>query len=669
MSSLKALIAGAADSGAVGTVMLEGAAVGTIPADCAVVHGTDGKVHNDFMNKSAGSSQYSSGMSASDTYCQVHMMLDGKRSIMIMQERVAVWEDGVKIGDEYLGSDNWQFPTMQNIDENRILVSYYGTDTDYCVCVVITITDGVPSLGTVLNVFTTTATCYPEVTVLTPTSAIYVHKDPGTPYHGWAYAIAISGTTCTKGTGVEFADAHYLQDRFRLDRISDNSCVCCYRDNTLSNFVRLEVLTINGTSIDMGNQLDVGTNPANSFHYKTLSATRGILTYYQSGGAGIGRAKLIHIASDVISFGNTADYCPIGMGSGTGYMGLARMADDMCIVLYSTDSDGTRYRTMTHDGTDITLGPDNQLTTELNNTFTDIAATDWRRAVYILQGDSGDISFIDFAAKPAGFLVDAVTNGQDVTIRTLGIKDGFTGLTTGADYYIDSRDGTTLNTTGFTLAGTAISPTQMLLADSNFSLNNLAKPYTDVLPSHYITDIKEFPPYIVGGSSSGLCLYVSGTKYVSNTSSFWLNLGYVESIVLSTPTDAAWNTVGEIKGGAGIITNLVGGVPNGASKAHGFRLTIDGVMYETYIPSSSMNNSMRLAWGYFGKEYGTSWNGPYQNIMRLAGSEVQVYSPMYMLNQKLPGLYFANSFKFEVYCEEYYADQYTEKSAIMYYML
>ena len=81
--------------------------------------------------------------------------------------------------------------------------------------------------------------------------------------------------------------------------------------------------------------------------------------------------------------------------------------------------------------------------------------------------DGNDTATFEFI----GFAISNSTDGNDITIQTKGIVDGFTGLDTGKKYYVhdDKTIGTTVGTYEV-LVGIAISATQILIFKNEFQL-------------------------------------------------------------------------------------------------------------------------------------------------------------------------------------------------------
>jgi len=159
--------------------------------------------------------------------------------------------------------------------------------------------------------------------------------------------------------------------------------------------------------------------------------------------------------------------------------------------------------------------------------------------------DGNDATKIQFA----GFAISNSTDGNPINVQTVGRVTGFSGLTVGANYYVqdDKTIGTSVGTISI-FVGVAISATEIMIKGNGA--------FVDLLGAQTIEGVKTFGSFPVTPSSAPSANYqVANKKYVDDEVSANKGLEYVAIVpIKNNPGDLGttwtdWDLSGYVPAG------------------------------------------------------------------------------------------------------------------------
>lgn len=178
-----------------------------------------------------------------------------------------------------------------------------------------------------------------------------------------------------------------------------------------------------------------------------------------------------------------------------------------------------------------------------------IASSTSANAGGVLLADANDNDALDFI----GFAITNATAGQTVYVQVSGIVSGFTGLTKGADYYVQDAVGTIGTTTGTSeiFVGTAISGTEIIIGkrgnefvgfvDITAVGSNMSS-YTIAVPNSLARTAEiYFGAYDSGGAAYTYTGTFSINKIGKTSTSIYLDNGQGGTSYNVLPITATWS--------------------------------------------------------------------------------------------------------------------------------
>jgi hypothetical protein len=303
---------------------------------------------------------------------------------------------------------------------------------------------------------------------------VYVRSRGAASNYARAAVGTVSGTNISFGTE---ADIHATATYSRY--------ICCTYDSTndkiVAFYIRSEVLyaavgTVSGTTISFGTEV---TCYSGRGYYLDAAfdanAGKTVTTFVNTASDSRGRAIVGTVSGTSISFGTAAEFTANAV-DGTS---IAYDSTNHKLILSYGYADSPQYIkavTGTISGTDITFGTAVNVTDSgysgathaiVYDSDTNSAVVAYRELSNYGYGRvaslaSGDISYalMNFIGISEASAADGAA--LDVTIIG-GVNSSVSGLTTGADYYVDSAGALTLSSTNNDLVGKALSATSILV--------------------------------------------------------------------------------------------------------------------------------------------------------------------------------------------------------------
>ena len=411
-------------------------------------------------------------------------------------------------------------------NSNKIVVAYYdGGNSNYGTAIVGTVSGTSISFGSPV-VFNSANTPRLSVTFDSNSNKVVIaYKDDGNSSYGTAIVGTVSGTSISFGSEVVFNTASTTTIGCTFDS-NLNKVVIGYTDEGNSEYGTAIVGTVSGTSISFGSE-SVFNSAGTFYPYLTFdsNSNKVVISYYNAGNSAYGTAIVGTVSGTSISFGSavvynssaSTDYVSItfdstankvvivfrdagNSGRGTAIVGdvsgtsisfgskVVFQTSSSTYVAVTFDSTANKivvafrgptstfpgtFRTATVSGTSIIFDPlvifNNASTERISITFD--STTNKVVTAYQDQGNSNygtavvfQVPFTnvtDFIGITAGAISDTATGTVNVYG---GINEAQTGLTIGADYYVQD-DGSLSTTASSVKVGQAISATTINMMD------------------------------------------------------------------------------------------------------------------------------------------------------------------------------------------------------------
>jgi hypothetical protein len=303
---------------------------------------------------------------------------------------------------------------------------------------------------------------------------VYVASYNGASNYARSAVMTVSGTTLSLGTEVNIHATATVSTH-----------MCCTYDSTNNRvavfYNRLDVVyaaigTVSGTSISFGTE--VTCYSGRGYHLSAAfdaNAGKTVTTFVNTASDSRGRAIVGTVSGTSISFGTAAEFSTNAV-DGTS---IAYDSTNHKLILSYGYADSPQYIkvvTGTISGTDISFGTAVNVTGSgysgnshaiVYDSDTNSAVVAFREASNYGYGRvaslaSGDISYalMNFIGMSEASAADGAA--VDVTIIG-GVNSSVSGLTPGADYYVDSAGALTLSSTNNDLVGKALSATSILV--------------------------------------------------------------------------------------------------------------------------------------------------------------------------------------------------------------
>jgi len=355
---------------------------------------------------------------------------------------------------------------------DKFVIAYKdGSNSSYGTCIVATISGTSVSFGS--KTIISSATTYFTSTVYDPTGGrVWVsYATTGTGID--LKSGTISGTTFGVGSATNissgFGDSSLVYDT-NADKL-----VTVYRDGTNSNYGTAKVGTISGTSISFGSATVYNSAYSEkAFSAFDSSANKVVIAYRNANNGDKGYGIVGTVSGTSISFGTTVLFNDAVTND---IVAIYDTTYDRIVITYKDGGNGD-YGTLivgTVSGTSISFGSEAVFNPGNSNNPYSVYDPD-NGVVVIGYSDAGNSSYgtaivgaigsevsnsADFIGITAGAISDTATGAVNVYG---GINEAQTGLTIGADYYVQD-DGSISTTSSAVKIGQAISATTINMMD------------------------------------------------------------------------------------------------------------------------------------------------------------------------------------------------------------
>ena len=168
------------------------------------------------------------------------------------------------------------------LSNSKVLVAYNdGGNSGSGTAVVLTISGTTISAGTE-TVFNSRRTVYISAVALSNSKVLVAYGDLVEPRYGMAVVLAISGTTISAGTETVFNSRRTVY--ISTVALSNSKVLVAYRDGDNSYYGTAVALTINGTTISVGNKTVFNNGTTSYTSAAALSDSQALVAYYDDDG-------------------------------------------------------------------------------------------------------------------------------------------------------------------------------------------------------------------------------------------------------------------------------------------------------------------------------------------------------------------------------------------------
>jgi hypothetical protein len=355
---------------------------------------------------------------------------------------------------------------------NKVVIAYRdGGNSFYGTAVVGTVSGTSISFGSAV-VFESANTTFIGTTFDASNGKVVIaYRNGGNSNYGTAVVGTVSGTSISFGSAVVFAALDADQISIAFDSNS-NKIIIAYRNNNTLYGTAI-VGTVSGTSISFGSSVVFeAANADGTFTTFDSNSNKVVIAYKNDGNSGYGTAIVGTVSGTSISFGSAVVF----ESAGSEYISSTFDSNANKVVIAYRDSSNSGYGTLsvgTVSGTSISFGSAvvfesagiiyapttfDSTSNKVVIGYRDQGNSNYGTAVVFQNASSNSADFIGITAEA---ISDTATGAVNVYG---GINEAQTGLTIGADYYV--QDDGSLSTTASTVkVGQAISATTINMMD------------------------------------------------------------------------------------------------------------------------------------------------------------------------------------------------------------
>jgi len=425
---------------------------------------------------------------------------------------------------------------------NKVVISYRDNgNSTYGTAIVGTVSGTSISFGTAV-VFLTAAIQWPTITFDSTNNKIVIayYYWTGSANQGTAIVGTVSGTSISFGAGVAMASSIPTQTGIIYDSTS-KKIIVAYRDAGNSDYGTAIVGTVSGTSISFGSAtVFESANVGYISLTHDYTSNKVVISYNDVANSSYGTAIVGTVSGTSISFGTAVVF----ESASTQYTSCVYFPQGNVNVIAYRDQGNSYYGTVitgTVSGTSISFGAptvfkttqSDYISMALDSTnnkmliaYTNDATPSGESVVY--QPAYTTTNSADFIGITDQAIADTATGA---VIVQGGVSEKLSGLTVGADYYV--QDDGTLNT--------ATSAVNYDIANGSYT-QAFSVSSQDTFPSGVAFNPAGTKMFVVGNTGDDVNEYTLSTGFDVSTASF------VDSFSVSgqqaAPMSVAFNTDG-----------------------------------------------------------------------------------------------------------------------------
>ena len=373
--------------------------------------------------------------------------------------------------------------SVASLTSTKAVVVWKDTgNSDYGTSVILDISGNNITVGTPV-VYESANGLHHTVASLTSTAAIVVYQGGNNGGQGTSRILSVSGSSITASSAVTFESG--VSDDISVSVLTSTKVIVAYQDEQNSNNGTACILDVSGSTITAGTSVVFESSGSASIAIATLSNTKAIATYTDTGNSSYGTACVLDVSGSTITPATPAVF----ESASTAQVSVSSLSATEALVVYQDvgNSDYGTLCTLSVSGSSITAGTPVVFESARANVNKVVSLGNYKSIVAFSNVGNGSFgtsrvlqsAYTSTNLTSTNFLgtaTAAYTNGQTASIMLKGgISDNQTSLTAGSTYYVQPA-GTFATTAGTpsVLAGEAVSATSLLL-------NGLATP--DEIPS------------------------------------------------------------------------------------------------------------------------------------------------------------------------------------------
>ena len=284
-------------------------------------------------------------------------------------------------------SGDTNYTSAAALSNNQALVAYRDSgNSGYGTAVVLTISGTKISVGN-KTVFNNGSTNYISAVALNNSQVLVAYNNGGNSNYGTAVVLTINGTTINVGTETVFNNG--TTANISAVALSDSQVLVAYSDGGNSYYGTAVVLTISGTTIRVGNKTVFDNRNTGFISAVALSNSRALIAYRHNGSPYYGTAVVLTISGTTISAGTETVF---NSGS-TGYISAVALNNSQVLVAYS-DGGNSGYGTavvLTINGTTINVGTETVFNNGSTNYISAVALNNSQ--VLVAYSDGGNSNY------------------------------------------------------------------------------------------------------------------------------------------------------------------------------------------------------------------------------------------------------------------------------------
>ena len=250
-------------------------------------------------------------------------------------------------------------------------------------------------------VFNAAATYQISCAELTSTKVILAYKDNGfSPSRGTSVVLSVNGTSISKGTAFGFnSNTAYPS----ITKLSATKAIVAYTASGSSSNGTTRILNVDGSSITAGSEVVFESSSSTTSNITTLSATKALVVYRNTGNSSQGRARVLTVSNNSISAGSAAVFDSSGAVENPTVRALS--ATKAIVAFADGNAKNGTAKVLTISNTSISVGAAHVFGGKINNNM----SLDFVSATQAL------LSFNSASALKLGFYTTLTIDGTTVT--------------------------------------------------------------------------------------------------------------------------------------------------------------------------------------------------------------------------------------------------------------
>lgn len=252
---------------------------------------------------------------------------------------------------EFVSANAVYFPDIAVFDESKFVVIYSDTAGVRGRAKIGTVSGTNVTFGSMTE-FNAPVTEYNSVDIFSTSGFVNVYRDNGDSGHGTARVGTVSGTTITFGAESEFVSTGSVT-YCSIGFLNSSGFVVAYRDDADSNYGKVKVGTVSGTTITFGSGIEFGeSGSVHDVCIAIINEFEFVVAYGDINSDG--RARIGTVSGTNVTFGGSAEWTEGTMDR----ISVTVLDESKFVVAYRDTTIGSfgRSNLGTISGTTITFG-------------------------------------------------------------------------------------------------------------------------------------------------------------------------------------------------------------------------------------------------------------------------------------------------------------------------